>query len=64
MRVHVGGALGKFQTPSPVKRPVRVIDLATHTAGLTYGSAERGPVEAAYRELGVPPRRPRAGSRR
>ncbi len=52
MRVHVSGALGKFNTV-PVKRPVRVIDLATHTAGLTYGSGERGQVEAAYRELGV-----------
>jgi CubicO group peptidase (beta-lactamase class C family) len=32
---------------------MRVIDLATHTAGFTYGSKVRSPVEAAYTEIGV-----------
>jgi CubicO group peptidase (beta-lactamase class C family) len=32
---------------------MRVIDLCTHTAGLTYGNADRGQVERAYKELGV-----------
>jgi CubicO group peptidase (beta-lactamase class C family) len=34
---------------SPVERPMRVIDLATHTSGLTYGFMMRSSVDAAYR---------------
>ncbi len=52
MRVYESGALGRFKTVA-TKRPMRVIDLCTHTSGLTYASAERGQVEAAYREIGV-----------
>ena len=47
MGVYASGQLGSFKT-TPVKRPMRVIDLCTHTSGLTYGSKERTPVEAAY----------------
>ena len=37
-----------FQT-SPVKRPMQVVDLLRHTAGLTYGFQLRTNVDAAYR---------------
>jgi CubicO group peptidase (beta-lactamase class C family) len=33
----------------PATRPMKVIDLATHTAGLTYGFLMRTAVDAAYR---------------
>jgi CubicO group peptidase (beta-lactamase class C family) len=42
----------KFMT-TPVQRPMKVIDLATHTAGFTYGFMNRTAVDAAYRQLGV-----------
>jgi len=35
---------------TPPKRPMKVIDLATHTAGLTYGFMMRTSVDAAYRK--------------
>src|SRR5713226_3324039 len=38
---------------TPVLRPMKVIDLATHTAGLTYGFTMRSAVDAAYRKLKV-----------
>ena len=34
---------------TPVVRPMKVIDLATHTSGLTYGFMMRTAVDAAYR---------------
>lgn len=37
----------------PVQRAMKVIDLATHTAGLTYGFMNRTAVDAAYRRLNV-----------
>jgi CubicO group peptidase (beta-lactamase class C family) len=37
-----------FQT-TPVKRPMQVVDLLRHTAGLTYGFQLRTNVDAAYR---------------
>ncbi len=40
-------ALGFLTTP-PL-RPMKVIDLATHTSGLTYGFMNRSNVDAAYR---------------
>jgi len=52
LRVYESGGLGSFKT-RPTTRPMRVIDLCTHTAGLTYGNADRGQVEKAYKELGV-----------
>jgi CubicO group peptidase (beta-lactamase class C family) len=38
---------------TPVERPMKVIDLATHTAGLTYGFMMRSAVDAAYRRAKV-----------
>ena len=35
---------------TPVQRPMKVIDLATHTSGLTYGFMMRTAVDAAYRK--------------
>ena len=44
-------------TPSflttPVERPMKVVDLVTHTSGLTYGFMNRTNVDAAYRRLRV-----------
>jgi CubicO group peptidase (beta-lactamase class C family) len=37
----------------PPDRPMKVIDLATHTAGLTYGFMTRTAVDAAYRRENV-----------
>jgi CubicO group peptidase (beta-lactamase class C family) len=38
---------------TPVVRPMKVIDLATHTSGLTYGFMMRTEVDAAYRRIKV-----------
>lgn len=38
---------------TPVSRPMRVVDLATHTSGLTYGFMMRSNVDAAYRRAKV-----------
>jgi CubicO group peptidase (beta-lactamase class C family) len=38
---------------TPVERPMKVIDLATHTSGLTYGFMMRTAVDAAYRRAKV-----------
>jgi CubicO group peptidase (beta-lactamase class C family) len=38
---------------TPVLRPMKVVDLATHTAGLTYGFHMRTAVDAAYRRAKV-----------
>ena len=38
---------------TPVLRPMKVIDLATHTSGLTYGFMMRSAVDAAYRQAKV-----------
>ena len=38
---------------TPVVRPMKVIDLATHTSGLTYGFMMRTEVDAAYRRTKV-----------
>ena len=37
----------------PSNRPMRVVDLVTHTSGLTYGFMSRTAVDAAYRKQGV-----------
>ncbi|HEY2052193.1 MAG TPA: serine hydrolase domain-containing protein [Caulobacteraceae bacterium] len=37
----------------PVERPMKVVDLVTHTSGLTYGFMMRTSVDAAYRRLKV-----------
>ena len=38
---------------TPVQRPMKVVDLATHTSGLTYGFMMRSAVDAAYRQAKV-----------
>src|SRR5204862_463503 len=43
-------APASFITTPPL-RPMKVIDLATHTSGLTYGFMMRTAVDAAYRQL-------------
>jgi CubicO group peptidase (beta-lactamase class C family) len=46
------GAQPSFLT-TPALRPMKVIDLATHTSGLTYGFMDRTAVDAAYRRAKV-----------
>jgi len=41
-----------FITTTPV-RPMKVVDLVTHTSGLTYGFMMRTSVDAAYRKLKI-----------
>lgn len=48
----VSDAAGQFMTTRP-NRPMKVIDLVTHTSGLTYGFMSRTSVDAAYRQLQV-----------
>lgn len=48
----LAGSPARFLT-TPLKRPMKVIDLFTHTAGLTYGFMMRTAVDAAYRKLRV-----------
>ena len=38
---------------TPVKRPMKVVDLVTHTSGLTYGFMNRTSVDAAYRNARI-----------
>lgn len=38
---------------TPIERPMKVVDLVTHTSGLTYGFMNRTSVDAAYRRLRV-----------
>lgn len=45
-------APGQFTT-APPKRPMKVVDLVTHTAGLTYGFNARTTVDATYRKRGI-----------
>ena len=48
----VGAAPSAFMT-TPVGRPMKVIDLATHTSGLTYGFLNRTTVDRAYRQAHI-----------
>ena len=41
-----------FQT-RPTTRPMQMVDLLRHTAGLTYGFQQRTNVDAAYRKLKI-----------
>jgi CubicO group peptidase (beta-lactamase class C family) len=50
--VFVNGTRGAFVTKPP-KRPMKVIDLATHTSGLTYPWMARTRIDAAYHEIGI-----------
>jgi CubicO group peptidase (beta-lactamase class C family) len=46
---------------TPVLRPMKVIDLATHTSGLSYGFMMRTAVDAAYRQAKVTDRQTPGG---
>ncbi len=46
---------------TPVLRPMKVIELATHTSGLTYGFMMRTAVDAAYRKVKVTDRQTPGG---
>jgi CubicO group peptidase (beta-lactamase class C family) len=46
---------------TPVQRPMKVVDLATHTSGLTYGFMMRTGVDAAYRSAKVVDRQTEGG---
>ena len=46
---------------TPVLRPMKVVDLATHTAGLTYGFMMRTAVDAEYRKAKVTDRQTEGG---
>jgi CubicO group peptidase (beta-lactamase class C family) len=46
---------------TPTLRPMKVVDLATHTSGLTYGFMMRTAVDAAYRQAKVADRQTEGG---
>ncbi len=48
----VENTAGQFIT-APVKRPMKVVDLVTHTSGLTYGFMTRTAVDAEYRKMKI-----------
>lgn len=48
----LAGAPPQFLT-TPVERPMKVVDLVTHTSGLTYGFLNRTSVDYAYRKAKV-----------
>jgi CubicO group peptidase (beta-lactamase class C family) len=50
--VFQAGFIGTFRTSRP-ERPMLVVDLLRHTAGLTYGFQNRTNVDAAYRKRGI-----------
>ena len=52
LRVYASGNHPNFITVRP-ERPMTILDLMTHTSGLTYGFMERTNVDAAYRKLGI-----------
>lgn len=51
--VYRSGTLKTGFVTTPVQRPMLVIDLMRHTAGLTYGFQLSSNVDAAYRRLGI-----------
>jgi CubicO group peptidase (beta-lactamase class C family) len=52
LRVYAAGQRGDFKT-LPQARPMKVVDLVTHTAGLTYPNTNATNVDAAYRALDI-----------
>ena len=50
--VYLGGRFGDFHTRAP-DRPMKVIDLCTHTSGLTYSWQNNSNIDIAYGELGL-----------
>ncbi|MFN7176067.1 MAG: serine hydrolase domain-containing protein [Thermaurantiacus sp.] len=53
LRVYKAGTLKTGFVTEPPKRPMLVIDLMRHTAGLTYGFQLSSNIDAAYRRLGI-----------
>ncbi len=53
LRVYQSGTLKTGWATAPATRPMLVIDLLRHTAGLTYGFQLNSNVDAAYRRLGI-----------
>lgn len=53
LRVYEGGTLKTGWKTGAPRRPMQVIDLLRHTAGLTYGFQLNTNVDAAYRRLGI-----------
>jgi CubicO group peptidase (beta-lactamase class C family) len=51
--VYRAGTLKTGWVTTPPKRPMLVIDLMRHTAGLTYGFQLSSNIDAAYRRLGI-----------
>lgn len=51
--VFAGGTARTGWVTVPPRRPMQVIDLLRHTAGLTYGFQLRTNVDAAYRQKGI-----------
>jgi CubicO group peptidase (beta-lactamase class C family) len=49
LQVFEAGGRGVYRTQAP-KRPMRIVDLATHQSGLTYDWMNCTPVDAAYLE--------------
>lgn len=52
LEVYAGGEYGAYQTAPPT-RPMQVVDLLRHTAGLSYFIQQGGKLDAAYRSLGL-----------
>jgi len=48
-----GGTLETGFRTKPLSRPMLMVDLLRHTAGLTYGFQNRTNVDAAYRGMGI-----------
>ncbi len=51
--VYQSGTLKTGFVTTPARRPMQVIDLLRHTAGLTYGFQLNSNVDAAYRQLKI-----------
>ena len=56
----LSAAPASFMT-TPVQRSMKIVDLATHTSGLTYGFMMRTAVDAAYRRAKVVDRQTQGG---
>jgi len=52
LKVGVEGADGKFEL-IPTKREITILDLLTHTSGMTYGIFFNSKVKSLYKEAGI-----------
>ncbi|MDE1173817.1 MAG: serine hydrolase [Parvibaculaceae bacterium] len=52
LKVWAGGTAEDYQT-KPCEREMTIVDLLTHTSGLTYGFMQAHPVDALYRKAGI-----------